>query len=56
MEGTKYTEVGFHGKDVESMIGELVTVSQNLVKERIIDMIDRVLLLHMCYFCSWALY
>eukprot|EP00958_Prasinococcus_capsulatus_P013698 scaffold1414_cov384-Prasinococcus_capsulatus_cf.AAC.22 len=42
VEGTKYTEVGFHGKDVESMIGELVTVSQNLVKERIMDMIDRV--------------
>ncbi|MBE7074538.1 MAG: ATP-dependent protease ATPase subunit HslU [Clostridiales bacterium] len=33
VEATKYTEVGYVGRDVESMIRDLVTVSINMVKE-----------------------
>jgi len=33
-EATKYTEVGFHGKDVDSMIEDLVAVSISLTKKR----------------------
>lgn len=33
VEATKYTEVGYVGRDVESMIRDLVTVSVNMVKE-----------------------
>jgi len=33
VEATKYTEVGYVGKDVESMIRELVEVSINMVKQ-----------------------
>ena len=33
VEATKYTEVGYVGRDVESMVRDLVTVSVNMVKE-----------------------
>lgn len=33
VEATKYTEVGYVGRDVESMVRDLVTVSINMVKE-----------------------
>src|SRR3954469_22449329 len=32
VEATKYTEVGYHGRDVESMIRDLLDVAINLVK------------------------
>src|SRR5215203_283481 len=32
VEATKYTEVGYHGRDVESMIRDLLDISINLVK------------------------
>lgn len=34
VEATKYTEVGFHGKDVDDIIKDLVEVSIKLVKNR----------------------
>ena len=34
MEATKYTEVGFHGKDVDEIIRDLVNVSLKLLKSR----------------------
>ncbi len=34
VEATKFTEVGFHGRDVDSIIRDLVDVSINLVKKR----------------------
>ena len=33
VEASKYTEVGYHGRDVESMIRDLVAVAVNLVRE-----------------------
>ncbi|WP_372371283.1 ATP-dependent protease ATPase subunit HslU [Candidatus Uabimicrobium sp. HlEnr_7] len=33
VEATKYTEVGYHGRDVESMIRDLVEISVNMVKQ-----------------------
>lgn len=35
VEATKYTEVGFHGKDVDQIIRDLVDVSINITKKRI---------------------
>ena len=32
VEATKYTEVGYVGKDVESMVRDLVEISMNMVK------------------------
>src|SRR4051795_7451112 len=32
VEATKYTEVGYHGRDVESMIRDLLDVAINLVR------------------------
>ncbi len=32
VEATKYTEVGYHGRDVDSMVRDLVDVAMNLVK------------------------
>src|SRR6185312_621055 len=32
VEATKYTEVGYHGRDVESMVRDLLDVAINLVK------------------------
>jgi ATP-dependent HslUV protease ATP-binding subunit HslU len=37
VEATKYTEVGFHGKDVDQIIRDLVDVSINMTKKRIRD-------------------
>jgi ATP-dependent protease HslVU (ClpYQ), ATPase subunit len=34
VEATKYTEVGYVGRDVESMIRELVNISYQLVKKK----------------------
>ena len=34
VEASKYTEVGYHGRDVESMVRDLVEVSVNLVRAR----------------------
>src|SRR5205814_6355788 len=33
VEATKYTEVGYHGRDVESMIRDLLDASINMVRE-----------------------
>ena len=35
VEATKYTEVGFHGKDVDQIIKDLLDISINLTKKRI---------------------
>ena len=37
VEATKFTEVGFHGKDVDQIIRDLVDVSINMTKKRIRD-------------------
>ncbi len=37
VEATKYTEVGFHGKDVDQIIRDLVDVSIGMTKKRIRD-------------------
>src|SRR4051812_34776574 len=39
VEATKYTEVGYVGKDVESMIRELVEISINLIKQNERDVV-----------------
>ena len=33
VEASKYTEVGYVGRDVESMVRDLVELSKNMVKE-----------------------
>jgi len=35
VEATKFTEVGFHGKDVDHIIRDLVEVSINMTRKRI---------------------
>jgi ATP-dependent HslUV protease ATP-binding subunit HslU len=42
VEATKYTEVGFHGKDVDQIIRDLVDVSINMTRKRIKE-VDLVL-------------
>ena len=37
VEATKYTEVGYVGKDVESMIKDLVAITYNMVKDEKIE-------------------
>src|SRR4051794_25503146 len=37
VEATKYTEVGYHGRDVESMIRDLLDSSINLVREEMTE-------------------
>jgi ATP-dependent HslUV protease ATP-binding subunit HslU len=37
VEATKFTEVGFHGKDVDQIIKDLVDISINMTKKRIRD-------------------
>ena len=37
VEATKFTEVGFHGKDVDQIIRDLVDISINMTKKRIRD-------------------
>ena len=37
VEATKYTEVGYVGKDVETMVKDLVSITFNLVKEEKIE-------------------
>lgn len=37
VEATKFTEVGFHGKDVDQIIKDLVDISINMTKKRIKD-------------------
>lgn len=34
VEATKFTEVGYHGRDVDSIIRDLVEVAQTTVKQR----------------------
>jgi ATP-dependent HslUV protease ATP-binding subunit HslU len=34
VEATKYTEVGFHGKDVDQIIRDLVDVAMAMTKKR----------------------
>lgn len=41
VEATKYTEVGFHGKDVDQIIRDLVDTSINITKKRIKDEIKQ---------------
>ena len=40
VEATKYTEVGYVGRDVESMIRDLVTTSMNLVRKEFRDAVE----------------
>jgi ATP-dependent HslUV protease ATP-binding subunit HslU len=35
VEATKFTEVGFHGKDVDQIIKDLVEVSYEMAKKRL---------------------
>ena len=35
VEATKFTEVGFHGKDVDQIIIDLVDISINMTKKRL---------------------
>lgn len=35
VEATKYTEVGFHGKDVEQIVRDLIEISINMTRKRI---------------------
>jgi ATP-dependent HslUV protease ATP-binding subunit HslU len=35
VEATKFTEVGFHGKDVDQIIRDLVDVSINMTRKRL---------------------
>ena len=35
VEATKYTEVGFHGKDVDQIIRDLVEISISMTRKRI---------------------
>ena len=35
VEATKFTEVGFHGKDVDQIIRDLLDISINMTKKRI---------------------
>ena len=37
VEATKFTEVGFHGKDVDQIIRDLVDISINMTKKRLRD-------------------
>ena len=37
VEATKFTEVGFHGKDVDQIIRDLVDISMNMTKKRFRD-------------------
>src|SRR5213082_2971490 len=37
VEATKYTEVGYHGRDVESMVRDLVEIAVSLVREEMTD-------------------
>lgn len=37
VEATKFTEVGFHGKDVDQIIRDLLDISINMTKKRIKD-------------------
>ena len=37
VEATKYTEVGFHGKDVDQIIRDLVDTSINMTRKRLKD-------------------
>lgn len=39
VEATKFTEVGFHGKDVDQIIKDLVDISINMTKKRIREVI-----------------
>ena len=39
VEATKFTEVGFHGKDVDTIIRDLIEASIKLVKEQKTDLL-----------------
>jgi ATP-dependent HslUV protease ATP-binding subunit HslU len=61
-EATKYTEVGYHGQDVSSMIKELVDVSMHITRRKVKEVSNNEsLLLHnICYLkylpFSWCIY
>src|SRR5205085_7034688 len=40
VEATKYTEVGYHGRDVESMVRELVENAIGLVREKELERVE----------------
>ena len=42
VEATHYTEVGYYGKDVDSIIGDLVKLTEGKVKEEIEEMSDKI--------------
>ena len=39
VEATKFTEVGFHGKDVDQIIRDLVDISINMTRKRIKEVV-----------------
>ena len=39
VEATKFTEVGFHGKDVDTIIQDLVNISITMTKKRMAEVI-----------------
>jgi len=41
VEASKYTEVGYHGRDVESMIRELVELSVNMVRSEMMEQVGQ---------------
>jgi ATP-dependent protease HslVU (ClpYQ) ATPase subunit len=42
VEATKFTEVGFHGKDVDQIIRDLLDVSIAMTKKRIKEVINEM--------------
>ena len=42
VEATHYTEVGYYGKDVDSIIGDLVKLTEGKIKEEIEEMAGRI--------------
>ncbi len=39
VEATKFTEVGFHGKDVDTIIQDLVNISITMTRKRMADVL-----------------
>lgn len=48
-EATKYTEVGYHGQDVSSMIKELVDVSMTMTKRKVKEVCLRCYMVCVCW-------
>jgi ATP-dependent HslUV protease ATP-binding subunit HslU len=40
VEATKFTEVGFHGKDVDQIIRDLVDISINMTKKKLKEVMN----------------